>query len=380
MHQNLDEWNTLLLWVAAGGRCQKCKNLLTASRTTFEELNLAERAHIFGQGGETSPRHDPVQSPALAKSIDNVMLLCRDCHKEVDDKKTRDNYPPELLQEMKSKHEEGIRYLTSLKADRTRVIAFQTPIQQSQGASAQQKPTILHRKNMHEAILPDFFPDQENPSRIDIDLPTTESESHWEQLLQSTTRRWDRLGADELEHLSIFCLGKMPAVMHFGVLVGDARSVRTMNVQQGVATRWRSNDQIPGDFAYAVRRPEEPRGVAPNVVVVLSLSGTVEPQQYNRAVPEDAPTYEISNPTKYRNTDWLIAEKQLKDFKKLYRDLLSEIQATHGQGTVIHLVAAAPTPIVFEVGRQYRPNHHPRMLVYNCVSRQFTPAFFLGDV
>jgi SMODS-associated and fused to various effectors sensor domain len=378
-HQNLSHWDTVMLWVAAGGRCERCRDPLKASSKTFEPLNLAERAHIVGQGGETSPRHDPLLSPALANSIDNIMLLCRDCHKEVDGEVTRDDYPVERLQEMKRGHEERIHYLTSLKAERTRVIAFQTPIQQGQGASPQQRPTILHRKDMHEAILPDRFPDQENPSRINIDLPTVESETHWPQLRELITRKWAKLSTDELDHLSIFCLGKMPAVMHLGHLVGDARSVRIMNVQQGVATRWRSNDQIPADFSYTVRRPKNSHHPAQHVIVVLSLSGTVESQQYCLAVPADAPVYEVSNPEKYRHTDWLIAERQLKDFSKLYRDLLSEIQTVYGQQTIIHLMPAAPTPIVFEVGRQYRPNHHPEMLIYNCVGRQFTPTFFLGD-
>lgn len=378
-HQNLNERDTLLLWVAAGGRCEMCRKLLTESGTTFSELNLAERAHIVGQGGPTSPRHDSVLSPALATDPDNVMLLCFDCHAEIDDPKTRGRYTVDVLRGLKEAHEERIRYLTSLDAKRTRVVVFQTAIQQSRASDAPaQRTTTLHREDLHETILPDHFPDQKEPSRIRIDLPTAEADSHWAQLQQSVARKWDRLDVDEMEHLSVFCLGKMPAVAYFGQQVGDARKVRTMNVQQGVPTRWRSDDQVSSSFQYVVTRPEEALRAHKDVLLLISLTGMIEEGQYVGAVPAGAAKYQIATAETHRHQDWLIAEKQLKEFKQLYRALLSEIQEKHGQDTTIHLLAAAPTPVVFEIGRQYRPNHHPTLLIYNCVAMKYEAAFPLG--
>lgn len=378
-HQNLSTDDTIRLWVAAGGRCELCLKLLNISDKSWLHLNLAERAHIIGQGdGAGSPRYDPVLSGQLASSLDNLMLLCFECHKEIDDKKTRARFTPDLLREKKAHHEDRIRYLTSLEARRTRVIVFQTRIQQNRdGSLPGQSPAVLHREDLYEAILPDYYPDQQEPSRISVDLPTAESTEHWNQLLPSIKKKWERLDADDLPHLSIFSLGKIPAVVHLGRLVGDARKVRTMNVQQSVATRWTSDDQIPSAFEYEVTGPDVADPAA-DVLLLISLSGQIEASQYAGVVPASAPRYQISHTLKPLTPDWLIAEKQLKDFKKIYRDVLGAIQNVHGQQATIHLLVAAPTPIAFELGRQYRPNHHPNVIVYNCVGREFRPAFPLG--
>ena len=379
-HQNLSEWDTRLLWVATGGRCERCLKLLTEDDTCFEEINLAERAHIVGQGGKKSPRHDPQLSPKLATSRDNVMLLCFDCHALIDDPKTRDKFPVETLKIIKERHEERIKYLTSLDAKRTRVIVFQTAIQQSRdGESSRQQQTTLHKDDLHEAIFPDYFPDKGDPSRIRIELPTEESPSHWEQMNKTIKAKWDRQDADELEHVSVFCLGKMPAIVYFGRLIGSTRSVRTMNVQQGVPTRWKSREQVPNDFEYQVTRPELTEFEKKDVLLIVSLSGNIEPQQYEGVTPSNAAIYRIDNQKGNLHPDWLVAEEQVNEFRKDYQLVISEIQERLGQGVTIHLIIAAPTPIVFEIGRQYRPNHQPVLKVYNCVGKRYQFAFSLGE-
>lgn len=379
-HQNLNSWQTILLWVAAGGRCERCRKLLTESDTSYRQLNLAERAHIVGQGGAKSPRHDAQLSPVLATSRDNIMLLCFDCHAEIDDSKTRDQFPADALRDMKALHEERIKYLTSLDAKRTRVIAFQTAIQQSRdGEASLQQQTTLHKGDLHDAILPDYFPDRSKPSFIEVDLPTEEDPAHWEQLKKTIKAKWDKQDVEGVEHLSVFCLGKIPAIVLFGRLVGNTRKVTAMNVQQGVATRWKHREQVPETFAYQVTYPEESEGAKKDVVLLVSLSGLIELGQYNRATPSDAATYVISNQSAHRHVDWLVAEQQVIEFRTLYQRLLSEIQERHGQNATVHLLLAAPTPIVFEAGRQYRPNQHPPLRVYNCVNRRYEYALSLGE-
>ncbi len=376
-HSNLNDKDTKFLWAAAGGRCQMCNKLLTESGLTFKERNIGERAHIHGQGGKKAPRHDPQRSPALASSLENIMLLCFDCHHEIDADEAR--YPAEMLSEIKRKQEERVRYLTSLQPNRTRVLVLQTHIQQGmQDGEPIYQVVILHQEDLHSAILPDHFPDQSRPSKISLNLSTTESPSHWEQIKQELWQKWNRQDLDEVEHLSVFSLGKMPVVAYFGRLVGNTRKLRTMNVQRGVPTRWKSDDQVPHDFTFTVTRLNDGAGPIRDVILLLSLSGTIETDTYADVVPAGAAAYEISIPRGQRDPDWLVAETQLKEFVKRYKRLVSEIQEAHGQDVTIHLLAAAPTPILFEVGRQYRPNHHPALLIYNCVNKRFSPAFELG--
>ena len=377
-HQNLSSKDTLLLWVAAGGRCEICRKLLTESQISFHELNLAERAHIIGQGDKNSPRHDSVLSPLLASDRDNIMLLCFNCHHEVDALETRSTWPIETLRNIKKLHEERIKYLTSLDAKRTRVLVFQTAIQQSRsGEVPTWQQTILRKDDLHYAILPEYFPDRSEPSYISLDLPTEETPAHWEQMKEIIKTKLDKHDLDGVEHLSVFCLAKMPAIMHLGRLIGNTRKATAMLVQQGVPTGWKSHEQ--GSFSYQVTRPEKSESGKKDVVLIISLSGVVESQQYSSVTPSEPAIYKIANQTGNLHPNWLIAEEQVMEFQKIYLQVLSEIQERHGQDSIIHLIVAAPTPIVFEIGRQYRPNHQPVLKVYNCIGKRYQFAFSLGE-
>ncbi|GMA17683.1 SAVED domain-containing protein (plasmid) [Deinococcus metallilatus] len=378
-HTNLNEFNTIRLWVAAGGRCEICNDLLTESPMTFEPLNRAERAHIVGQGGPKAPRHHPIDSRQKADSIDNIMLLCFDCHHEIDSRPNDPKFSTEALKGIKQQHEERIWYLTSLKPKRTHIVAFRTYIQQTQSEDAQQQVTNLDASQMRDAVLPDFFPDQAKPSRLTLPLTTEESPEHWAELRKLITRRWAGLDLDDVEHLSIFCLGKMPAIAYFGSVVGSTRPLRVMNVQDGSPTRWKEAAQVADDFTYEVDSLPDTEGVS-EVVLCLSMSGLITTSQFGPDVPTDTPVIHIRTPERHRHKHFLIAEKQLKHFRREFSLLLSAIQSRYGQNCIIHLLMAAPTPIVFEVGRQHQKNHHPPLRLYNCVGHIFSPAFDLKSL
>lgn len=74
-----------LLWGRAAGRCQffGCNRQLTRSPVTQETRNLAEKAHIraFSRGG---PRADNDWPSELINDVENLMLLCQDCHVTID--------------------------------------------------------------------------------------------------------------------------------------------------------------------------------------------------------------------------------------------------------------------------------------------------------
>jgi hypothetical protein len=63
----------------------------------------AQIAHIYGV---KAPRYRPGMSVAERDSFKNLLLLCLPYHAEVDDKKYGEKlYPPEKLQEWKTRHE-----------------------------------------------------------------------------------------------------------------------------------------------------------------------------------------------------------------------------------------------------------------------------------
>src|SRR5262249_38144703 len=72
----------LLLAVAAGGRCEfaGCNKYLFEHPITLSGLNLSENAHIYAFK-ERGARGSLPGRPLDIHSIENLMLLCGDCHK-----------------------------------------------------------------------------------------------------------------------------------------------------------------------------------------------------------------------------------------------------------------------------------------------------------
>ncbi|MFC5849192.1 SAVED domain-containing protein [Deinococcus petrolearius] len=379
-HQNLSSWDTIRLWVAAGGRCQRCNKLVGESETSFESLNLAQRAHIVGQI-EGGPRGDATLSAELARELNNVMLLCLACHKEIDDDKQQHRFPVEALRRMKQKHEERIRYLTSLEPKRTRVLLFTTPIRQpaDAGQDAHHQEVSLRKQDAYEAVLPDFFADSVDPVRIRVEVDTEEDAAHWQATFGTIKQRYEaKVAGEGIEHLSVFGLGKIPALAYLGRLIGDTRTVEVFNVNNGAPQKWQ--EHAPQEFKYRIIPPEQPDGANKQLLLLLSLSGKVERDQYVGVVPEDAQIYEIANESQYRQLNWLVAKSQLKQFREAYRQVLAQVQEAHGQTAIIHVLAAVPPAVAIEVGRMHRPNSHPQIEIYNCIGRRFSPALTLGRI
>lgn len=70
------------LWVKAGGRCSICRDQLVTEGTDTDDPSVfGEEAHIVARG-QSGPRAGKVTD---IDAYDNLILLCRKHHKQVDD-------------------------------------------------------------------------------------------------------------------------------------------------------------------------------------------------------------------------------------------------------------------------------------------------------
>ncbi len=95
-----------ILWVKAGGRCSICREQLVTESTDSDDHSVfGEEAHQIAKA-PTGPRARGLADP---NSYDNLILLCRKHHKQVDDQVN--HYTVERLKEIKWKHEEWVASL-----------------------------------------------------------------------------------------------------------------------------------------------------------------------------------------------------------------------------------------------------------------------------
>lgn len=89
-----------LLWDKAAGCCELCSKPLYEEGLQRQEGNYSNIAHI-NAASPGGPRFDADQTPEERSSIDNLMLLCQECHKLIDT--NPDDFPAKMLRTKKNR-------------------------------------------------------------------------------------------------------------------------------------------------------------------------------------------------------------------------------------------------------------------------------------
>ena len=137
------------LWAKAAGRCEYrgCNEELIGDLIAGrEDGKFGFIAHIVADSAD-GPRGDPVRSPALAKDLSNLMLLCAKHHKGVDVDYLAD-HPEDVLLEMKAEHEDRIAIVTGMAQERAaHVLRF--------AADIGQRDALVSTRSIFMAMPPD---------------------------------------------------------------------------------------------------------------------------------------------------------------------------------------------------------------------------------
>lgn len=348
----------LKLWVLSGGRCEfpSCNELVWRDDLTLKEDNFAHMAHIIA-ASPNGPRGDTELSPELQTDYDNLLLLCLK-HSKLIDGKNSDGYTVEQLKEYKARHEARIRMQTALGPENeTTVVRFQSPIRD--------RRVSISKPQAYEALYPRFPADDKGVFFDFTQKAGGGDEAFWKEFAREITdqvRHAFRNGNDEqrYEHLSIFALAPIPALMHFGNQIGNIAAVDLFQKHRDTDDwKWKPEPEHDA-FEYRYTRSGDAAGTT--VALVLSLSGKIAPEECKRVVG-DVPVYEIE--VEGAAPEFLAYKSRLQKFRVLYRQALSEIRAKHGPECAIHLFPAIPAPVAVLCGKELLPKSDPSVLVYD---------------
>ena len=92
------------LWTKSANRCSIYKTKLFSKKENLTEFNIGEECHIISES-KKGPRHKP--NLEAYDSYDNLILLCRNHHKEIDE--LTETYTEELLRYIKLNHEKWVQ-------------------------------------------------------------------------------------------------------------------------------------------------------------------------------------------------------------------------------------------------------------------------------
>jgi SMODS-associated and fused to various effectors sensor domain len=362
------------LWGRVAGRCEfaGCNKPLWKSSVTSERVNIAQKAHIysFSEGG---PRGNDGVLPEDLNSIDNLILVCYECHQKIDAAVDGGRYPASLLQQMKLEHERRIELVTGIDVTRKSHILLY-------GANIGEHSAPLNFAGAATAMFPHRYPATDHAINLGLNnsAVSDRDEQFWltekENLEKQFARRVrDRISDGEIVHLSVFSLAPQPLLIHLGTLLGDIISCEIYQLHREPQTWvWPSGAETPG---YLIREPQSKTGKA---ALVLSLSATIDLKRVTSVFGEDASIWTITVQTPHN--DLMKSREQLAGLRSVLRRTFDQIKFAHGQSAILHIFPAAPVSACLEVGRVRMPKADMPWQLYDQVNPLggFVPALYIS--
>lgn len=348
-----------LLWGRAGGRCQfpGCNRPLYRSSVTAQEINIAEKAHIyaFSSGG---PRgHNGIRKSDL-NSTDNLMLVCHDCHVSMDRGGGANRYPAEFLHANKLAHERRVEIVTGIDPSRqSHVLMY--------GANVGVHTAPTGFVEAAHALLPDRYPAEARPISLGVvNMGLNErDETFWrvesenlQKLFETCVR--NRVRAKDITHLSVFALAPQPLLILLGSLLADITPADVyQRHREPPSWSWPTRATVPKIQIL------EPYAASGPPALVLGLSATVNPSRITDVLGPDACIWSVSVPRPHN--DVLKSKRMLSSLRMTLRDLLNRIKARHGETATLHIFPAAPAAANVELGRVRMPKADTTWTIYD---------------
>ena len=350
----------VLLAARSAGRCEfaGCNKYLFEHPLTLRTGNFSEHAHIVAFS-EAGPRGRDVPRPAKINSQRNLMLLCAECHKLIDDNPA--DYPRRVLEQYKQDHEERVKHVTGLGPDMlTSVVQLKATI----GGSAVDIPAA----HIYDAVAP-RYPTDRKGHVIDLTSYGAENREEYYRLATSKIQQEiSRLYAPGMDiettrHISLFALAPIPLLVYLGFCLSNKVAVEFYQRHRTGTAPWKW--KIDGNpVRYKLRCRRKGREAA-RVAIVLALSGAIDDKLLPATLNEKFSVYEITIEGQAPAPDFLRTRQDFEQFRIVYRQFLSELIRDHPTAKELHVFPAVPAPIAVACGHDLLPKVHPVLTVYD---------------
>ena len=363
----------LMLWGLASGRCQfdGCNKRLWQNSVTKEQVNISQKAHIWSFSANGPRGNEGIDNEHI-NDLRNLMLVCHECHKLIDEDKEGKKYSVSLLSKMKKNHEERIDLATSISPNKKSHILLY-------GANIGEHTSPVSYKAAVEAIFPDYYPAEHHAFELGlVHSPIKDhDDGYWcfeKQALEgnfnNTVR--SRLISGDIRHLSVFGLAPQPLLIFLGKLLSDIPESKVYQRHREPQTwRWQDDD-LSTQFSVI-----EPEHIKPMVALNISLSATIDNSRIEQVLGVDVSIWKLTVPQPHN--DFMRSASQLQKFRKNFRALMDKIKSKHGHDTTLHIFPAVPVSVAIEIGRTWMPKADMAMVLYDEIKKRngFVKAFNL---
>ena len=362
-----------ILWGATAGRCefQGCNKLLYRHDPTKNTGNYAEKAHIraVSPGGA---RYVQNFSKEDKNNIENLMLVCHQCHIEIDRK--ADLYSIENLYAMKKRHEQRIECITDVDDfQRTTMLTYFSKIKDIIPFA---HDSLLRHAVIKDGNIPETLFAHDLSSNIEIYPDGSENYYNLEfDVLKTSLKRLEPV-IKKAEHLSIFSLAPQPLLIALGYLLSDLKNMTIFQCHRDTDLKWTwKDDDTTVSF---VRINPQKKFIKPKKVALkISLSGAISDSRLENIVKNETPIFEITIADP--NRTFVQNKKISNDFVKIFRSVIEDIRNDYPECERILLFPVMPNSLAVHIGADFMPKIDLPIEIYDHFNECFNKTITIGE-
>lgn len=349
----------LLLFVRAGGRCEfdGCNRYLLEHHLTKTDGIFAQMAHVWAFSPQ-GPRGRKRPGKTHVHAVSNLILLCPECHKLVDDHP--DEYTATVLRKHKKAHEDRVFMLTETKPDRQTIALVLK-------ARIGGRTASVSLAEIQESVAPRYLSPRDVVIIDLTDIPDSSKDHYWnagKEAIRSKTRSLyeQTFESGPGRHLSVFALGPIPLLIFLGTCLSDKVPLSLYQRHRDTeGWRWKDNGKVASYEFRRLRCGSDPASVA----LLLSLSGRIRKDDLPAEIGDHSTVYEITLAGAEPTPRFLDLEESLRAFRDVFLRAMRHLVSSHRGLERLHLFPAVPAPVAVAIGRDLMPKRDPALLVYD---------------
>lgn len=356
------------LWGRAAGHCEICHRSLEEDGAFKMSGNFSNIAHIRAQSAD-GPRYDENQTAGERDGIDNLLLLCPICHKNID-VDSRDDFPVERLLSIKAEREKAIRDYASLASiPKLNIITCAYPIRGE---------AVSIKDSEWKAAVYDLGMTHASSRAFDVSAPYTEGKHAADGLQQAAAdmearvERFKEIIEEPDCLIGIFALAPQPLLIKLGTLLSDKQAAIPFQWHRN-GPDWSFRNESSGvDYSFRIVREGDSN--ATDVALTLSLSASVNVA----SLPEGTALFPLVELAADKPGIEIVSSiEDVARFGDEVASVVSNIHERYPRIERLHVFPAAPAPLASKFGMAVNRNLFEEMVIYDKQDGKFSEALRL---
>jgi len=366
----------IAVWARAAGRCVLCAKSLLDSRFHYHSAVLVGQIAHNVAASSAGPRSSSLLSRDELADERNLLLLCYDCHRNVDDQRNSGIFTEEYVREKKREHELRVRRVTRFATmQRTLVVKNSGELR---GGSVQVTNPEITEALVDANLVAHVHDGWRSDIVIRLDEEPTD-ETGWQRGRDVIDRGLESLtrGVEEgaVDHVSVFALTYIPWLVYLGSRLDDTMSVEVFERHRGArgnrAWCWSEPDGDTREFDTTVAGEDDKQ--AAGVVVITNLTGTVREARIPDGL-KPLPRVVLAPVGATPAAGILRSKADLDAAAAAWILLLGKIEALWPGATRLHVIGPTPASLAVRMGMHRMKAAQAELVVYHLEGDTYQPT------